>query len=356
MRTSAAQSRDGRSSASIVTEREPGARTISPGTPPLARLGQTGLVVSRIGLGLAALGRPAYMAPGRDADLGGDRSVAAMACRCRTMLDAAYAAGIRYLDAARSYGLAEEFVRTWCDARALPATALTVGSKWGYIYTGGWRLDAPIHEVKRLSIDTLRRQTVESVNNLGERLSLYQIHSATLESGVLDDAAVLTELVRLRGGGRCIGLTVTGPGQADMICRALDVHVDGVRLFQTVQATWNLLEPSAGLALAAARAEGCGVIVKEVLANGRLTNRHAAPRLRQLQSYAASRGTTLETLAVAAALAQPWADVVLSGAVTRDQLQGSLDALGLGIDCPSPVGVAEAPDSYWRQRATLAWS
>ena len=38
--------------------------------PRLRFLGRTGLRVSAIGLGLAGLGRPAYMAPGRDADLG----------------------------------------------------------------------------------------------------------------------------------------------------------------------------------------------------------------------------------------------------------------------------------------------
>src|SRR5262245_21588136 len=76
-------------------------------------LGRTGLRVSRLGLGLAALGRPVYMAAGREADLGADRSVAAMRCRCQSMLDAAYAAGVRYIDAARSYGLAEQFLNGW---------------------------------------------------------------------------------------------------------------------------------------------------------------------------------------------------------------------------------------------------
>jgi aryl-alcohol dehydrogenase-like predicted oxidoreductase len=40
------------------------------------------------------------------------------------------------------------------------------------------------------------------------------------------------------------------------------------RLFQTVQATWNLLERSAGAALAEAHAAGCGVIVKEAVPTG----------------------------------------------------------------------------------------
>jgi hypothetical protein len=41
-------------------------------------LGATGLMVTSIGLGLAAVGRPAYIDLGRDSDLGPDRSVEAM--------------------------------------------------------------------------------------------------------------------------------------------------------------------------------------------------------------------------------------------------------------------------------------
>jgi aryl-alcohol dehydrogenase-like predicted oxidoreductase len=324
--------------------------------PPLVRLGETGLRVSRIGLGLAALGRPAYMALGRDVDLGADRSMNAMLLRCHLMLDAAYAAGIRYVDVARSYGLGERFLRGWFDARELSGDRLVVGSKWGYTYTGQWHLDAPRHEVKSLSVQTLRRQAAESDRVLAGRLSLYQIHSATLESGVLDDLRVLAELAELRDRGLCVGLTVTGPHQADVIRKALTIYADGQLLFQVVQATWNLLEPSAGAALAEAHAAGCGVIVKEVLANGRLTTRHADSTLSRLHADACVRGTTIEALAIAAALSQPWADVVLSGAVTVDQLNGHIEALALEeIDLP-PGSIAEQPARYWQRRAELAWT
>ena len=74
-------------------------------------------MVSRIGLGLAALGRPAYINVGRQRDFGSERSVAALERRCHEMLDAAYASGIRYIDAARSYGMAENFLSTWLKTR-----------------------------------------------------------------------------------------------------------------------------------------------------------------------------------------------------------------------------------------------
>lgn len=93
-------------------------------------LGSTGLSVTSLGLGLAALGRPGYITIGRDADLGDDRAVAVLRLQSHEVLDAAYAVGVRYFDVARSYGLAEEFLASWLEQRRLPADAVTVGSKW----------------------------------------------------------------------------------------------------------------------------------------------------------------------------------------------------------------------------------
>src|SRR5437763_533816 len=144
-------------------------------------LGNTGLGVSRIGLGLAALGRHGYINLGHATDLQHDYDVRSMAARARAVLDAAWNAGVRCFDAARSI-----------DARAV-----TVGSKWGYTYTAGWKVDADKHEIKEHSLATLRRQAEESRTALGDYLRLYQIHSATLESGVLDNRPVLDELARM---------------------------------------------------------------------------------------------------------------------------------------------------------------
>jgi aryl-alcohol dehydrogenase-like predicted oxidoreductase len=321
-------------------------------------LGSTGLAVSPIGLGLAALGRPAYITTDRARDLGEDRSVDRLRRRCHIVLDAAIGEGIEYVDAARSYGLAESFLASWLAGRDPTASAITVGSKWGYRYVGEWRLEAPVHEVKDHSITMLRRQLEESRALLGSWLRLYQIHSATFESGVLSDQAVLAELARLRDDGLVIGLTVSGPNQADVVRAALDVRLDGVNPFAAVQATWNVLERSVGPALSEAHDAGWGVIVKEALANGRLV--HASePAGAAVRAMAERRGSTADAVALATVLANPWVDVVLSGAVTVEQVRSNVGALAAVLspgDVAELEGLAERPDTYWAERSRLPWS
>jgi aryl-alcohol dehydrogenase-like predicted oxidoreductase len=322
-------------------------------------LGSTGLQVTPVGLGLAALGRPAYIDLGRDADLGADRGVEELERRCHQVLDAAYDHGVRYLDAARSYGRAEEFLASWLDARRLDPDEVTVGSKWGYTYVGDWRMDAETHEVKDHSLAALTRQLSETRALLGDHLDLYQVHSATLDSGVLEDPAVLAELARLRDEGVVIGLSSSGPGQAATIRRALEVTADGVGPFACVQATWNLLEPSAGPALAEASAAGWGVIVKEAVANGRLTPHGQGPAAAALGRVGARHGAGVDAVALAAVLANPWTDVVLSGAVTPGQLEANLAALRVELtseDLDELAILAEPPERYWQERAGLSWS
>jgi aryl-alcohol dehydrogenase-like predicted oxidoreductase len=312
----------------------------------ITTLGNTGLRVTRIGLGLAALGRPGYITVGHAADLAGRTDVSEMERGAHDVLDAAYAGGVRYFDAARSYGKAEAFLASWLDARGLTRDDVTVGSKWGYTYTANWRTDAEVNEVKDLSVATLRRQLAETRELLGDHLCLYQIHSATLESGVLDDKEVRAELAALRQSGVFIGFTTTGPHQAQTIERALEVGA-----FDSVQSTFNLLERSAAPALAAAHDAGLGVIIKEALANGRLTDRGDVP---ELTAAARKAGTTTDALALAGVLAQPWVDIALSGASTVAQMNSNLEALE--VEPERFEDLIEDPESYWHERSELPWN
>lgn len=321
-------------------------------------LGSSGLEVTPIGLGLAGVGRPAYLGAGRDISLGADRSIEVMERRTHVLLDAAYEAGVRYVDVARSYGLAERFLGTWLDARARPSGDPAVGSKWGYTYVGEWSMDAKVNEVKDHSVAALRRQYAESRTELGSHLQLYQIHSATWETGVLDDLAVLDELASLKEQGVAIGLTVSGADQSDVIRQSLEMRMDGVRVFQTVQATWNLLERSAGPALDEAHQAGYGVIVKEALANGRLTN--LGDRASgALSKIANDHGVHVDAVAVAAVLANPWVDVVLSGAIAADQLASNLEGLAAHLsesETDALASLTEPSATYWSRRKALPWT
>lgn len=327
-------------------------------------LGGTGLMVSRLGLGLAALGRPGYITLGHAADLSSGHEVEAMRTHAYSVMDAAWRAGIRYLDVARSYGNAEEFLAGWISGRGLEASSIVVGSKWGYTYTAGWRTRAEQHEVKDHSRATLDRQYAESQKCLGQWLRLYQIHSATLASGVLNKPDVLDRLAELkRQSGLLIGLTLSGPDSWSVLVRATGVERDGRPLFDVVQATWNVLEPSLAALLFQARQAGMGVIVKEALANGRLTNRNDDPAFAGkrfiLEREAARLGCTIDQLALAAVLDRPWADCVLSGAATVAQLGSNAGAPRVAFDDQARdalAWLAEPVEQYWTTRARLPWN
>ena len=305
--------------------------------------------MGRLGLGLAAIGRPAYINSGRDRDLPGERSRDELRARAHELLDAAYAQGIRYVDTARSYGDAEQFLGSWLDDRQ--PDDVVVASKWGYEYVGDWRMDAETHEVKHHDLATFERQLAESLALLGDRLRLYQVHSLTPDSPLLTDRPLLDRLAALRDSGIEIGVSTSGPRQGDAVEQALALSVGGARLVTSVQSTWNLLEPSAGAALTAAHESGCRVVVKEAVANGRLAGPEAVPELR---AVAERYGVGPDAVAIGAVLAQPWCDVVLSGAVTPEQLASNAVAVSFAPE--ELAELAEPPEDYWAARSRRPWA
>lgn len=327
-------------------------------------LGRTGLSGTRLGLGLAALGRPGYINLGRDEDLPAQRTVDALQAQTFAMLDAAYESGIRYFDAARSYGRAEAFLKAWLDERRMEPGDVVVASKWGYAYTADWKVDAPTHEVKEHSVQQLLRQWAVSSGLFWSSLDIYQVHSATLDSGILDDGELHAALGDLKDRfGVTMGLSVSGPRQGETLARAMEIVIDGRRLFDVVQATWNPLEPSVGHALAAAYSEQMAVVIKESVANGRLTDRGLATlspaAAERVRGACRRHEVSVDTWAMAAALAQPWADVVLSGAVTTNQLASNLRALSLAWgpeDEADLAAIAESAEGYWTYRKSLQWT
>jgi aryl-alcohol dehydrogenase-like predicted oxidoreductase len=288
-----------------------------------------------------------------------------MEVHAHAVFDAAFDAGIRYVDAARSYGRAEDFIASWLRTRNIAPTDVVVASKWGYTYTAGWSTSAQQHEIKDHSLASFERQFAESYERLGRYLSLYQIHSVTADGKTLEDAALIDAIAGLRERGIRTGLSVSGAGQDVAIRRALAVRRDGERVFDSVQATWNLFERGAESALQEAHDAGMKVVVKESLANGRLTqgkrddDQLFSARLVQIRALAERRDTTIEMLALAAALARPWADTVLTGAATVDQIVSSAAAAEVDYDAKleaelRPLSIASV--EYWRARSSFRWN
>ena len=299
-------------------------------------------MTQRIGLGLAALGRPGYINLGHDEDLSPGRAVDDLRQRTHELLEQAWQSGIRYFDAARSYGLAEVFLGEWLTPER--RAQLTIGSKWGYTYVADWRHDAETHEVKDHSLATFERQWPETLQALGGPPDFYLIHSLTPDSPALSDAKLLDRLTELAADGVRVGLSTSGPHQAATLRAALDL--DGP--FTAVQGTWNVLEPSAGPALAEAHDAGWFVVVKEAVANGRLTTRAGDT---PFNTFAAQHHLNPDALAIGAALANPWSDIVLSGATTPAQLDSNLAAR----DIEPVIEFAQTPAEYWTERSALPW-
>jgi len=305
-----------------------------------------------VGLGLAALGRPAYINLGHSDDLAGRRDVEALRAHCHQMLDVAWESGIRHFDAARSYGKAEEFLGDWLRKHPGRRDELTIGSKWGYTYVGDWRMDVATHEVKDHSLATFERQWPETLAALGGPPDLYLVHSVTPDSPVLDDHDLLAALAELASDGVRVGFSTSGPAQEQVVRSALqrsDSHP-----FRAVQSTWNLLESSTSEILDQAAASGWHVALKETVANGRLTWR-GDDRVRDL---AEQLEVSPDSLAVAAAL-DTSASVVLIGPSTQDQLRSNLRGIELSLDDRTRSALRRLqtdPLDYWSVRSQLPWT
>ena len=314
-----------------------------------------------MGLGLAALGRPGYINIGHQEHLGSDRSKEGMESNARSVLDAAWESGIRYFDAARSYGLAEYFLSTWLNNRKIPKDEITIASKWGYVYTADWRVHVKQHEVKRHTLKNFKDQLLETQELLGSYLNLYQIHSATLESGVLTNTAVLNAMAHLKECGIKLGLSVSGIDQAKTIDKSLEIKVDGIILFDAVQATWNIMETSATNALKEAKNLGMLVIVKEALANGRILNPgHKQQHIfRHIYDYCEQTNCTLDAFALAVPLSKPYIDIVLSGASNAMHLRSNVKSLLVkpdSLDLKILQELVQEPATYWKERSQLSWN
>lgn len=338
-------------------------------------------LLPRVGLGMAALGRPGYINLGRDAVFGAagseGRQLETMQRRADGVMDALMAectkrkqdthdgSLIPWLDSARSYGLSEKFVGEYLRKNNVKPDAVYVSSKWGYTYVADWKVqlgDGEPHEVKDHSVDNFLKQIKETEKEVGEYVNLYQVHSATFESGILTDERAHEALAKCREDrGWSIGLSVSGTVQDDILRKAMTIKTsDGRPLFDSVQCTFNVLEQKPGPSLLEAHKAGMDIIIKEGMANGR------ALRHDVVQSVAKRMGCSPDALALACILVQPFCPRVLSGAVTPEQVASNIEALDvaktLGTDEGKAMlkevmeGCMMDSDTYWKDRLALAWN
>lgn len=203
------------------------------------------------------------------------------------------------------------------------------------------------------------KQFEESFGILGKYINLYQIHSATFESGVLDNKDVHEALHKCRKeNGISLGLSVSSPKQDEVIQKAMSIEVEGEKLFDSVQCTYNLLEQRPAPTLLKAHEAGMDVIIKEGMANGRVLRNPI------IQEYSEKLSCSPDQLALACILAQPFQPRVLSGAVTPDQLVSNLKAEAIAEQLrDDPATLAEIMEKtrmeseiYWSDRSNLAWN
>lgn len=312
---------------------------------------------NKIGLGLAALGRPGYINIGHDNDLGSDKSKASMRDYCHQVLDFAYSNGVRYFDTARVYGDAEEFLSSWI--RKQSQFNGFVGSKWGYEYLANWEVNADKHERKDHSAAFLKQQWVETRMNLGKNVDLYHIHSVTPDSSVLDDPAVIKELESIKKNGLEIGISTSGPEQKKTIEKFLKIN-EKLKLFSFLQSTVNIFEQSCIPILKEAHNQKINIIAKEVFSNGLLTNANKdyhQEQLQNLQNIAKEIDLTLEQISYLWVYQLPFIKIILTGASTVSQLQENLNCLKkLNTTIPNLDNLNLSVEDYWSTRKSLSWN
>ena len=314
---------------------------------------------SKIGLGLAAIGRPQYINLRQEAD--SDKSEDFYRSRAFEILSFAYDQGIRHFDTAPSYGKGEEFLQQWYLNRSYKD--LSLSTKWGYTYVAGWDLDySEPHEIKEHSLSKLKEQWSVS-KNLLPALKTYQIHSATFESGVLENKAVLQELNNIKKAtGLIIGLSASGVQQNEILEFAAQIRIQGKPLFESFQVTYNVLELSTHQILKKLIKEGKSIIVKEAMANGRVFRNekygHYSELFLLMESLAKKYQVAVDAIGLRFVMDHLGPAVVLSGASTKKQLSGNLKALTFNLELEELTELKQLTvdsEFYWNERKSLIW-
>ncbi|MDA7502210.1 aldo/keto reductase [Chitinophagales bacterium] len=314
---------------------------------------------SRLGLGTAAIGRPHYInvrqEEAAEFEMGPFREQGI------AVLDEAFKNGITYYDTAPGYGMAEQLIMAWLAGKQ--AGSIELANKWGYRYVANFRKSAEVHEIKEHSLENLNAQWLKS-QKLLPNMKVYQIHSATFETGVLENEPILNRLAELKDShGLKIGLTSSGTNQVELMKRALDVEVGGTALFDVFQFTYNVFEQNfADLAIDLVR-DNKSVVIKEAMANGRVFPSskfaHYQPAYSYMTELAQKYGVGNDAIALRFCMDTIPGSTVLSGAGIKEHLVSNLLALKFELaqeEIERLKQFAVSSESYWGERKKLAWN
>ena len=315
---------------------------------------------NNIGLGTASIGRPLYINV-KQTVVAESFSLSKFKENGLQVLDDAYNKGIRYFDTSPGYGIAEQLLVDWLEKKNDPS--IRVSTKWGYTYIANFDPNAKEHEEKEHSINKLNEQW-EYSKILLPYLKVYQIHSATFDTGVLENKEVLKRLHELKKENNItIGLTTTGANQTEVLEKALSIEVENEALFQSFQCTFNILDQSVSKYEEALQNLSGPFIIKEALANGRLIPNTNYFGYRNLYDFMMRLAKKYEVGADAIALRYcmeifPEASV-LSGADNNIHLTANLKANKFALtnsEIKQLNAFGISSDKYWQERKQLTWN
>ncbi len=317
---------------------------------------------SNIGFGTAAIGRPLYINIKQNTEgLIDPFSLSKFKARGVQVLEDAYNRGIRYFDTAPGYGLAEKLLLDWLQTKNDPS--IVVSTKWGYTYVANFDPEATQHEIKEHSLSKLNVQWKVS-KKLLPSLKVYQIHSATFDTGVLNNEPILQRLHQIKTeNGLVIGLTTTGANQIEVLKKALSIEISGEKLFQSFQCTFNILDQSVSLLKKELKALEGPFIIKEALANGRLIPNEKYSKYTNVYNFMAVLAkkykVAVDAIALRYCMDHFHKAIVLSGVNNKDHLRSNLKAstfvlTALELEQLNAFGLTS--EDYWQERKRLAWN
>ncbi|MEW7281238.1 aldo/keto reductase [Aquimarina sp. 2201CG1-2-11] len=312
-----------------------------------------------LGLGTAALGRPQYINI-RQENVS-NQNLEDFKQNGFRVLEEAYRIGIRYFDTAPGYGLAENLLLEWVKTKNDPT--IHIATKWGYTYVANFDTNAKIHEVKEHSLTKLNEQWEVSKSFL-PYIKVYQIHSATLETMVLENSVILERLAFLKETYNLkIGITTTGANQVEVIKKALGVSVKGNQLFDTYQVTYNILDQSIREVSEVLDNQKKQLVIKEAMANGRLfensTYKHYDKLYKVLEMLAKKYEVGIDAIALNFCKCTLPNAKILSGAASIAHIKQNAQATTFRLTTDEILLLSTFevdPTLYWQERKQLAWN